>query len=96
MVGETEQRAGQRDAWARTAHAAQKIICREQQNETTADQQHKLVHAIDKAYKDSLVQIRPARDRRLAGILRGLERSKKHDADKPVGLPNTGEFPAQQ
>ena len=60
------------------------------------DQQHKLVHAIDKAYKDSIAQIRPARDRRLAGILRGLERSKLHDADKPIGLPNTGEHPTPQ
>jgi 3-hydroxypropionate dehydrogenase (NADP+) len=60
------------------------------------DQQHKLVHAIDKAYKESIVKIRPARDRRLAGILRGLEQSKQPEAEKLIGLPNTGEYPAHQ
>ena len=58
------------------------------------DQQHKLVHAIDRAYRESIVKIRPARDRRLAGILRGLEQSKQPEAEKPIGLPNTGENPA--
>ena len=60
------------------------------------DQQHRLVHAIDKAYKESIVKIRPARDRRLAGILRGLEQSKQPEAEKLIGLPNSGEYPAHQ
>jgi 3-hydroxypropionate dehydrogenase (NADP+) len=59
------------------------------------DQQHKLFHAIDRAYKESLTKIRPARDRRLAGILRGLERSKHAQNDRPIGLPNDGEDPHQ-
>jgi 3-hydroxypropionate dehydrogenase (NADP+) len=55
------------------------------------DQQHKLVNAIDKAYRESIVKIRPARDRRLSGILRGLEQSKQSQSGKPIGLPNDGE-----
>jgi 3-hydroxypropionate dehydrogenase (NADP+) len=54
------------------------------------EQQHKLVHAIDRAYKDAIVKIRPARDRRLAGILRGLEQSKHKKSEKPDGFPNDG------
>ena len=54
------------------------------------EKQHKLLHAIHRTYKESIVKIRPARDRRLAGILRGLEQSKHSQGDKPVGLPNDG------
>jgi len=59
------------------------------------DQQHKLVHAIDKAYREAIVKIRPARDRRLAGILRGLEQSKHPKSERPIGLPNNGEVPEE-
>ena len=45
----------------------------------------KLVHAIEKAYKDSAERLRPVRDRRLAGILRGIEHSQ------PAGTPNKAE-----
>jgi len=41
------------------------------------EQQQKLIHAIERAYKENLEQIRPARDRRLAGILRGLEQTRQ-------------------
>ncbi len=37
------------------------------------ERQRKLIHAIEKAYSDKLSALRPARDRRLAGILRGME-----------------------
>lgn len=42
------------------------------------EQQRRLVSQIEKAYKDNVDVIRPARDRRLAGMLRGLERSRGH------------------
>ena len=57
------------------------------------DQQHKLVHAIDRAYKDTIGKIRPARDRRLAGILRGIERARKPPTAKPGGLAGGGKSP---
>jgi 3-hydroxypropionate dehydrogenase (NADP+) len=41
------------------------------------EQQHKLIHAVERAYKDNLEKIRPARDRRLAAILRGLEQTRQ-------------------
>jgi 3-hydroxypropionate dehydrogenase (NADP+) len=40
------------------------------------EQLRKLLSMIEKAYDESVQQIRPARDRRLAGMLRGLERSR--------------------
>ena len=49
------------------------------------DDQQRLVHAIEKAYKDSAERLRPVRDRRLAGILRGIEQSK------PAGAPTKEE-----
>jgi 3-hydroxyacyl-CoA dehydrogenase len=55
------------------------------------DQQHKLVNAIGRAYRDLVAKIRPARDRRLAGILKGLEQSKHPLSVKPIGLPNDGD-----
>jgi len=60
------------------------------------DQQHKLVHAIDRAYRDTIAKIRPARDRRLAGILRGLEQSKHRKSERPIGLPNDGDVAETQ
>ena len=60
------------------------------------DQQHKLVHAIDKAYKDSIGKIRPARDRRLAGILRGLEQARTEHNEKASDRPASGGSPDQQ
>jgi 3-hydroxypropionate dehydrogenase (NADP+) len=59
------------------------------------DQQHKLVQAINRAYRDAILKIRPARDRRLAGILRGLEQSKHSQRERPIGLPNDGEVPEE-
>lgn len=50
------------------------------------DQQHRLVHAIERAYKDSMAKIRPARDRRLAGILRGLQWSKHARPARSAGV----------
>lgn len=40
------------------------------------EEQRKLIHAIERAYQDQIERIRPARDRRLAGILKGLEHAK--------------------
>lgn len=37
------------------------------------ERQRKLTHAIEKAYSDKVSVLRPARDRRLAGILKGME-----------------------
>lgn len=59
------------------------------------DQQHKLVHAIDKAYRDSIGKIRPARDRRLSGILRGIEQARKSQGVKPGGLAAGGASPGR-
>jgi carnitine 3-dehydrogenase len=41
------------------------------------EQQRKLIHAIEKAYDGKIDVIRAARDRRLAGMLKGLEESKR-------------------
>jgi ketoreductase RED1 len=41
------------------------------------EQQRQLIHAIERAYSGHVEQIRGARDRRLAGILRGLEQSRE-------------------
>lgn len=41
------------------------------------DQQHKLIHAIERAYEGKVDIIRAARDRRLAAILKGLESSRQ-------------------
>lgn len=40
------------------------------------EEQRKLIHLIEKAYDESVAVIRPARDRRLAGILRGMEEAR--------------------
>lgn len=45
------------------------------------DQQQKLIHLIERAYRENLEVIRPARDRRLASILRGLERARQQPRD---------------
>ncbi|MGD2134564.1 MAG: 3-hydroxyacyl-CoA dehydrogenase NAD-binding domain-containing protein [Gemmatimonadales bacterium] len=37
------------------------------------EQQRKLIHMIEKAYDENVAVIRPARNRRLAGILKGIE-----------------------
>ncbi len=52
------------------------------------EQQHKLIHAIERAYKDNLEQIRPARDRRLAAILRGMEQTR-HSVRKAAATGST-------
>jgi 3-hydroxyacyl-CoA dehydrogenase len=36
------------------------------------ERRRKLIHAIDKAYTDKVSVLRPARDRRLAGLLKGM------------------------
>jgi hypothetical protein len=55
------------------------------------DQQHKLIHAVERAYKENLEQIRPARDRRLAAILRGLEQTRQSVARRRAGTDQQGE-----
>ena len=37
------------------------------------EQQRKLINAVEKAYEEQLAELRPARDRRLAAILKGME-----------------------
>lgn len=41
------------------------------------EQQRQLIHAIERTYAGQIEQIRGARDRRLAGILRGMEQSRQ-------------------
>ena len=41
------------------------------------EQRRKLVSSVEKAYEENIDRIRPARDRRLAAILRGLELAKE-------------------
>lgn len=41
------------------------------------EQQRKLIHAIERSYQGRIEQIRPARDRRLAAILKALEHAKR-------------------
>ncbi len=50
------------------------------------EQQHKLIHAIGRAYKDNLEDIRPARDRRMAAILRGLENTRSTMSHRRLSL----------
>jgi 3-hydroxyacyl-CoA dehydrogenase len=40
------------------------------------EQQHALIHSVERAYEGQLADIREARDRRLAAILRALEESR--------------------
>ena len=41
------------------------------------EQQRRLIHMIEAAYDEQVTKIRPARDRRLAAILRGLEHARE-------------------
>lgn len=43
------------------------------------DQQRKLIHLIEKAYDEQVDVLRPARDRRLGGMLRGMERVREKE-----------------
>jgi hypothetical protein len=45
-------------------------------NHLDPEQQHKLIHSVERTYEGQLADIRKARDRRLAAILRALEDSK--------------------
>jgi 3-hydroxypropionate dehydrogenase (NADP+) len=45
------------------------------------EQQRKLVHAIEKAYADRVTMLRPVRDRRLGGILKGMEEVRDSSRD---------------
>jgi 3-hydroxyacyl-CoA dehydrogenase len=44
------------------------------------EQQRKLIHLIEKAYDQQVEMLRPARDRRLGGILRGMERVREKES----------------
>lgn len=41
------------------------------------EQRSKLIHAIERTYQDAVEKLRPLRDKRLAGILRSLERTRR-------------------
>jgi 3-hydroxypropionate dehydrogenase (NADP+) len=41
------------------------------------DQRSRLIHAIERTYEDTVEKLRPLRDKRLAGILRSLERTRR-------------------
>ncbi|UCD23220.1 MAG: hypothetical protein JSW51_09180 [Gemmatimonadota bacterium] len=41
------------------------------------EQRNKLTHSIERTYEDTVEKLRPLRDRRLAGILRSLERTRR-------------------
>lgn len=45
------------------------------------ERQRKLVNAVEKAYADKLGTLRPARDRRLGGILKGMEEVRDSGRD---------------
>ena len=45
------------------------------------ERQRKLVQAIEKAYADKVTSLRPARDRRLGGILKGMEEVRDTSGD---------------
>lgn len=46
-------------------------------NKLEPDEQRKLIHAIERSYQDHIERIRPARDRRLAAILKALEHARQ-------------------
>jgi 3-hydroxypropionate dehydrogenase (NADP+) len=46
------------------------------------EQQRQLIGAIERAYQGDTAEIRSARDRRLAGILRGIEQARGEDRDE--------------
>ncbi len=48
------------------------------------EQRHKLVYSIERTYEDTVDKLRPLRDRRLAGILRSLERTRRTVAMRRV------------
>jgi len=48
------------------------------------EQRHKLIHSIERTYEDTVEKLRPLRDRRLAGILRSLERTRRTVAMRRV------------
>ena len=48
------------------------------------EQHHKLIHSIERTYEDTVGKLRPLRDRRLAGILRSLERTRRTVAMRRV------------
>jgi 3-hydroxypropionate dehydrogenase (NADP+) len=55
------------------------------------EQRTKLIHAIERSYKDNLEKIRPLRDRRLAAILRGLEQTRRTMATRRQSLGEAAE-----
>ena len=48
------------------------------------EQRHKLIYSIERTYEDTVEKLRPLRDRRLAGILRSLERTRRTVAMRRV------------
>jgi carnitine 3-dehydrogenase len=48
------------------------------------EQRHKLIYSIERTYEDTVEKLRPLRDRRLAGILRSLERTRRTMAMRRV------------
>ncbi len=55
------------------------------------EQRNRLIHAIERTYKDNLEKIRPLRDRRLAAILRGLEQTRRTVATRRQSLGEAAE-----
>ena len=55
------------DTWADLAHWSR----------LEPDERSKLIHAIERTYEDTVEKLRPLRDKRLAGILRSLERTRR-------------------
>jgi 3-hydroxypropionate dehydrogenase (NADP+) len=49
-----------------------------------AEERNKLIHAIERTYEDTIEKLRPLRDRRLAGVLRSLERTRRTMANRRV------------
>lgn len=50
------------------------------------EERNKLIHAIERTYEDTIDKLRPLRDKRLAGVLRSLERTRRTMAVRRIEL----------
>ncbi|MEJ2238843.1 MAG: hypothetical protein P8X82_11145, partial [Gemmatimonadales bacterium] len=50
------------------------------------EERNKLIHAIERTYEDTIDKLRPLRDKRLAGVLRSLERTRRTVALRRIEL----------
>lgn len=50
------------------------------------EERNKLIHAIERTYEDTIEKLRPLRDKRLAGVLRSLERTRRTMANRRIDV----------